>query len=152
MRNGLIAVAALALAGCGGGGTGGDKPDRATLPLTYERSYGGYTGGVAELKIEPDGRGTLKGGPPGNGCQSEGTIDIRLEPSELARIEQLLPAAAEAKPRVREEPATEAPGLRLEAGDVELRYVGFDAEPAALRPLTAELDRFIEGHCVIVTP
>jgi hypothetical protein len=146
MRAALIIVSALVLAGCGGDSAA--ETPRATGPLVvYERGYGGYTGGMAELRVGRDGIATLRGGAPGDGCRNERT-SFRLSPAELDRLNGMLTRAGEISPRSASHPAVEAPSYRIATGGVELRYVGFDATPAAAQPLVGELDLLVRNHCL----
>jgi hypothetical protein len=145
-----IALAALALAGCGTQGPD-PAPPAATLPVLYQRGYGGYTGGTAELRIEADGRATLRGGPPGEGCTAKGAR-FTLASAEQSRLRTVLAAMPSVDPRQRLEPSVEAPEWRITAGPVELHYIGLDAPPQAARPIAFELERIVRNHCVRPVP
>ena len=64
----------------------------------------------------------------------------------------LLSRAADAKPHVRDEPATEAPSIHVTAPGIELRYVGFDVTPDLVKPLVNELDGLVGDHCRRANP
>jgi hypothetical protein len=155
MRLLLIAVAAVALTGCAEYGSCGDYhdpgPKETTLPLTYQRSYGGVAGGTAKLRIRLDGVATLHGGTTGGSCATDDNV-FRVSRADLARVEGLLEDAHEIEPRVVDEPATEAPSFGLEASGVRLRYSGYDVVPEAAEALFAALDDIVTEHCAMVTP
>jgi hypothetical protein len=143
----LTATLAL-LGGCGGdnGETPRPEPAGARLPLDYQRGYGGFVGGTARLRVEPDGRAQLDGGFPGEGCRP-GRTAFQLAAGEVSQVRLLLARAADASPRIREEPAAEAPLVRITAPGIELRYLGFGTQPALVHPLVQVLDRIISDHC-----
>ena len=142
------ALALLAVAGCGGGG-GDPEPDRASLPVTYFRSYGGIVGGLSELRVEADGRATVSGTPPGRRCRRRGERHrFRLTGAELARLRSLVATLPGIEPRTRVEHGVEGePTIRVEAGEVALRYVGLGVTPEPAEPLVDELERLVSNHC-----
>jgi hypothetical protein len=150
MRSALALLVALFLAGCGSDGH--DDPAPADLPLTYTHVYGGVAGGGAELRLTPDGHGSITGGPYGHGCGPEGETQVELSDDELARLRERLRSATAVSPRVVDEPATEAPSFRLSAERLELDYYGFDVVPDEAKPLFDELDHLVSNHCRRITP
>src|SRR4051794_33223520 len=117
MKVAPIILASVALSGCGGDDPADAPPARGPL-VVYERGYGGYTGGSAELLVERDGQAKLRGGAPGDGCQNERT-SFRLSPAERDRLGGVLDGADAITPRAVLHPAVEAPSYRIAAGNVE---------------------------------
>ena len=134
---GAIALAGLAVAGCGGGGHRGEEP-----LVVYHREYGGIVGGTADLTVRPDGTASVTQGFGTNLC---GPRISHVPAGQVTRLRRLLARARTQRPRRRVVHFSESPGVRIRSGGVRLEFVGV-LIPRKVFPATVLLDRLITAR------
>jgi hypothetical protein len=133
---GALLIALLML---GGGGSA-----EASGPLVvFHREYGGFTGGVADVRIARDGRTVASS----RRCE-EDPRTFRLGRKERRALRRdLRRARRKAHPRTRDEYSSEAPSVDITSGKLRLHYRGFGVAPPAAQPLIDRLDRIATRNC-----
>ena len=130
----LITLVLLA----GGGTAHADGP-----LVVYHREFGGFVGGVADVRVERDGRTTASS----TRCGGE-RHTFELTAKRLHRLRSALRhARREAHPRRRDVGGPEASVADITSGRLRLYYRGFGSEPEGARPLIQRLDRIAELRC-----
>jgi hypothetical protein len=133
----VLAVALVALSGCG------EESSTTGLagPLTYVRS-GGFAGETQELKLQPDGSGTITSDLGGQ----ESANRFTLTPAERERIAQLVGEAdlATLQPR-RAPPVDDGYTYELTYGGLTVRWE-MDGTPERAGELVEVLGALAESH------
>jgi hypothetical protein len=143
MRPGVVGLALLALAGCGGG------EDAGTL-VEYSGTSNGILAWHYEMRVRDDGWVSASSDHPA-GCPA-GPAEVRLEPAAIRRLRAALHAARLGERKWQIEPGVNAQELEIRSGGDTYRLVGRRPAHPDVEPLIDELDRVRAWACGISDP